>query len=167
MGAELDIQLSLPFGPCVCGECTHRPLSSPIPKPAPLLPYPAPAPTISDTTALPLHPAPEQQDTPRLSHRFTMPFLELESNLAASCFSEDLLERLARAAAAILDKPQEAGGAFARVPFPPPRPAQLPLIPGRLAALSGYRGGETAGAADGGCLHCTDPPRGRGGWAAG
>ncbi|XP_055511931.1 D-dopachrome decarboxylase [Leucoraja erinacea] len=36
-----------------------------------------------------------------------MPFLELESNLAASCFSEDLLERLARAAAAILDKPQE------------------------------------------------------------
>ncbi|XP_072911687.1 D-dopachrome decarboxylase [Hemitrygon akajei] len=36
-----------------------------------------------------------------------MPFLELESNLAADCFTEALVERLCRAAADILGKPRE------------------------------------------------------------
>ncbi|XP_051874480.1 D-dopachrome decarboxylase-A-like [Pristis pectinata] len=36
-----------------------------------------------------------------------MPLLELESNLAASCFPEALMEQLSWAVATILDKPQE------------------------------------------------------------
>ncbi|XP_067861566.1 D-dopachrome decarboxylase [Heptranchias perlo] len=36
-----------------------------------------------------------------------MPFIDLESNLPACCFSEDLVNKLCCAAAVILDKPKE------------------------------------------------------------
>ncbi|KAK2815537.1 hypothetical protein Q5P01_026004 [Channa striata] len=36
-----------------------------------------------------------------------MPFVELQSNLAASCFSEDFVKRLSSCAAAALGKPPE------------------------------------------------------------
>lgn len=39
-----------------------------------------------------------------------MPFVELQTNLAADCFSEDFLKKLSSCAAASLSKPEEVSG---------------------------------------------------------
>lgn len=43
---------------------------------------------------------------PTSVNEFEMPFIELQSNLAASCFSEDFLKKLSSCAAAALQKPE-------------------------------------------------------------